>query len=72
MPRIPVTVLGTSAANHAGVGDHDDVGVEPIASLGEQRLEVRRARFLFAFDEELQRDRRRGAFGGREVGTQPE
>ena len=73
---MPVTVLGTSARDHAGVGDDDDVAVEPVAALGEQLLEVRRAGLLLALDEELQRDRRacrarwrRGARAGRAGGT---
>ena len=62
--------------DHPGVGDDDDVGVEPVAPLGQQRLEVRRAGLLLALDEELQRDRRgrcarsrRGARAGRAGGT---
>ena len=33
-PRMPVTVLGTSGGDHAGVGDDHDVAVEPVAVLG--------------------------------------
>ena len=73
---MPVTVLGTSGAMHAGVGDDDDVGVEAVAALVEQVLEVRRAGLLLALDEQLERDRRacrarspRGARAARAGGT---
>ena len=58
--------------DHAGVGDDDDVGVETIAVRGEQFLEVRRAGLLLALDQELERDRRAGAAGRREVRAQAE
>jgi hypothetical protein len=58
--------------HHAGVGDDDDVATEPIATVGEQRLEVRRTGLLLALDEELQRDRRRVLTGGREMRTEAE
>ena len=32
-PRMPVTVLGRVRRDHAGVGDDDDVAVEPVAVL---------------------------------------
>ena len=67
------------ARPHAGVGDHDDVGGEPVAPAPASRArEVRRAGLLLALDEQLEVDRRgwcarsrRGARGRRGCGRRP-
>ena len=51
-PRMPMQALGTSAAEHAGVADDDDVAGQPVAPLAQQRGEVRRAGLLLALDQE--------------------
>ena len=70
MPRMP-TQTGV-AAEDAGVADHDDVAVEPVAVRAEQLGEVHRARLLLALDDDLEVHRGRGAPGGREVRAEAE
>ena len=49
------------ALEEPGVADDDHVGLEPVAVLGDPRLEARRAVFLLPFEHEGQVDRRRPA-----------
>ena len=41
---------------HGGVGDDDDITVQPISALGKKARQVRRPRLLLTFDEQLHGD----------------
>ena len=57
---------------HRGVRDHDDIAGQPFALAPQQVGEVDRARLLLAFDDQLDRDRRRGRLVGGQPGGQAE
>ena len=71
-PRIEVDGAGHVGGGHAGVADDDDVAVQPVAPLAQQRGEVRRPGLLLALDEQLHGDGRGVAAGGGEVGAHAE
>ncbi len=57
---------------HGGVRDHDDVAAELVALAAQQVGEMRRARFLLALDQQLERDGRRGGAARGQAGSHAE